>query len=94
MEKHLLLVTYTIYEGDDTDLVTKIENADSYEIDETAWLIWTEDTARWWHSQLEPLVYEEDELMVLKITIEDVASDVGVKQDLMSWLQQRGFKGT
>jgi hypothetical protein len=88
MDKHLLLVTYTIYEGDDTDLVTKLENADSYEIDETTWLVWTEETPRWWHSQLEPLIYEEDELMVLKITIEDVASDPGVKDDLMQWLER------
>jgi hypothetical protein len=89
MDKHLLLVTYTIYEGDDGDLVNHLEKAESYEIDETAWLLWTNETARWWYSHLEPLVYEEDELMVLKITIEDIASDSGVKEALDQWLQKR-----
>lgn len=89
MDKHLLLVTYTIYEGDDTDLVNMLERADSYEIDETAWFLWTEESARWWYSQLEPLIYEEDELMVLKIDLQDFFTDEGVYEDLEKWLKQR-----
>ncbi|MCU0515028.1 MAG: hypothetical protein MUE40_20930 [Anaerolineae bacterium] len=89
MDKHLLLVTYTVYEGDDTDLVNALERAESYELDETAWLVYTDDSARAWYHRLEPLIYEEDELMVLKIRIEDVASDEGLKEDLERWLHTR-----
>ncbi|GAB1419981.1 hypothetical protein MASR2M15_00540 [Anaerolineales bacterium] len=89
MDKHLLLVTYTIYEGDDTDLVDKLEKSESYEIDESSWLLWTEESARWWYSQLEPLVYQEDELLVLQIQIQDMASDEGVLQDMKTWLDKR-----
>ena len=89
MDKHMLLVTYTIYEGDDGDLVDRLERADSYEIDETTWLLYTEETARWWYNQLDPLIYEEDELIVLKISIEDVASDDGLKKELETWLDKR-----
>ncbi|MCS6836503.1 MAG: hypothetical protein NZ750_10850 [Anaerolineae bacterium] len=92
MDKHLLLVTYTVYEGDDSDLVDRLEKADSYEIDETSWLIWTEESPRWWYSQLEPLIYEEDELMVLKISLLDFYSDEGVYEDLENWLKQRGAR--
>jgi hypothetical protein len=89
MEKQLLLITYTIYEGDDTDLVDRIERADSYELDETAWLVYTEESARWWYNQLEPMVYEEDELMVLKISIQEIATDDGLRDDLQQWLDKR-----
>ncbi len=89
MEKQLLLITYTIYEGDDTDLVNRLERADSYELDETAWLVYTEETARWWYNQLEPMVYEEDELLVLKISIHEIATDDGLRDDLQQWLDKR-----
>lgn len=89
MEKHLLLITYTIYEGDDIDLVERIERADSYELDESAWLVYTEESARWWYSQLEPLVYEEDELLVLRISVHDIATDDGLREDLQQWLSKR-----
>lgn len=92
MDKHILLITHTIYEGDDTDLVNRLERADSYEIDETAWLVYTEESARQWYSQLEPLVYEEDELMVLQIDIQDIAGDEGLKEDMQNWLNSRKGK--
>lgn len=90
MDRHLLLVTYTIYEGgDDSDLVEELESADSYELDETSWLLYTEERAQWWYNRLEPLIYEDDELLVLRITIDDVAAEEGVRGDLEAWLARR-----
>ncbi|MFQ3647279.1 MAG: hypothetical protein SNJ54_06265 [Anaerolineae bacterium] len=93
MEKHLLLITYTIYppEAELEDIVRTLERADSYEIDETAWLVYTEDSARWWYSNLERFLFEDDELSVFQIDVHDFVSDPGLEQDLKDWLRARGL---
>lgn len=89
--KHLLLITYTIYppEAELEAIVQTLERADSYEIDETAWLVYTEDSPRWWYSNLERYLFEDDELMVLQIDIHDFISDPGLEEDLRRWLKVR-----
>jgi hypothetical protein len=87
--KHILLITYTIYppEAELEEIVQTLERADSYELDETAWLVYTEESARWWYSQLEQYLFEDDELTVLRVDILDLVSDVGVEEDLKRWLK-------
>lgn len=89
--KHMLLVTYTIYppEAELEEIVNTLERADSYELDETCWLVYSEESARWWYSQLERYLFEDDELTVLKVDILDLISDPGVEEDLKSWLGKR-----
>lgn len=91
--KHLLLVTYTLYPPQNAyeDVVNRLERDDTYEIDETSWLIYTEETARWWYAQLDRLLVEDDELAVFKISIDDFVTDEGVEEDLERWLSQRGL---
>ena len=88
--KNLLLVTYTLYppENDYEKMVAKLEKAESYELDESAWLVCTQDSARYWYSQLEQFLYEDDELTVLKIDVLDVAAPDGLKEDIERWLKQ------
>ncbi len=89
-EKRLLLVTYTLYPpAQDEDLVTKLEKADSYELDETSWLLCTVESAGYWYSQLERLIFEEDELTVLEIDIKSIGAANGLKEDLEQWLKSR-----
>ncbi len=88
--KNLLLVTYTLYPpAQDEDLVSKLEKADSYELDETAWLVCTPDTAAYWYSQLERLIFDDDELTVLRVSVHDVSTADGLKEDLEQWLKSR-----
>jgi hypothetical protein len=89
--KHLLLVTYTLYppEADLEKIVAMLERADSYEVDETCWLVYTEESARWWYSQLEQFLFEDDELTVLQIQIEDFGMDEGLREDMQRWLETR-----
>ncbi len=93
--KNLLLVTYTLYppENDYEKLVAKLEKADSYELDELAWLVCTNESARYWYSQIEQFLYEDDELTVLKIEVVDVAAPEGLKEDIERWLKSRFPKG-
>ncbi len=86
--KNLLLVTYTLYPpAQDEELVAKLEKADSYELDESAWLISTPETAAYWYSQLEKLIFEDDELTVLRVDIHDVGAAEGLKEDIERWLK-------
>lgn len=89
--QNLLLVTYTLYppENDYEKLVAKLEKADSYELDESAWLVCTQDSARYWYAQMEQFLYEDDELTVLKIDVLDVAAPDGLKEDIERWLNHR-----
>lgn len=88
--KNLLLVSYTLYPPQqDEDLVAKLEKADSYELDESAWLVCTPDSAAYWFSQLERYLFEDDELTVLRIDVHDVAAPDGLKEDLEDWLKAR-----
>jgi hypothetical protein len=89
--KNLLLVTYTLYppENDYEKLVGKLEKADSYELDESSWLVCTQESARYWYTQLEQFLYEDDELTVLKVDVLDVASDETLKADIDRWLNAR-----
>lgn len=90
MNKHFLLISYTVYEdSDDTDLIEKLERADSYELDESAWIVYTEESARWWYQQLEPLIYEDDDLIVMRIDIHEAISDEGTNADFEKWRQAR-----
>jgi hypothetical protein len=93
--KNLLLVTYTLYppENDYEKMVAKLEKADSYELDESSWLVATMDSARYWYTQLEQFLYEDDELTVLKIDVLDVAAPDGLKEDIERWLNQHFPKG-
>ena len=88
--KNLLLVTYTLYppENDYEKMVAKLEKAESYELDESSWLLCTQDGARYWYTQLEQFLYEDDELTVLKIDVLDVAAPDGLKEDIERWLNQ------
>ncbi len=88
--KHLLLVTYTLYPpAQDEELVNKLEKADSYELDESSWLMCTVESAGYWYTQLERVLFSEDELIVLKIDLQDIGADEGVKEDLKAWLKSR-----
>ena len=89
-DKRLLLVTYTLYPPEqDEDLIAKLEKADSYELDETSWLICTVESAGYWYSQLERLIFEEDELTVLEISVKAVAAPDGIKEDIERWIKSR-----
>ncbi|MDX1993910.1 MAG: hypothetical protein SF029_16100 [bacterium] len=89
-DKHLLLVSYTLYPPQqDEALLELLEKADSYELDDTAWLICTADSAGYWYSRLERTLFPEDELIVLKVDIQDIGGDEGVKADLQAWLKSR-----
>jgi hypothetical protein len=94
--KNLLLVTYTLYppENDYEKMVAKLEKAESYELDESSWLVCTQDSARYWYTQLEQFLYEDDELTVLKIDVLDVAAPDGLKEDIERWLNQHFPKAT
>jgi hypothetical protein len=94
--KNLLLITYTLYppENDYEKLVAKLEKADSYELDESAWLVCTQESAAYWFRQLEQFLYEDDELTVLRIDVHDVATDEALKEDLERWLKARFPKST
>lgn len=89
--KHILLVSYTLYppEEDYEKLVARLEQADSYELDETAWLIHTAETAAYWYQQLSKFLFEDDEMTILRIAIEDIASDPGSSEALKIWLEER-----
>jgi len=93
---NLLLVSYTLYppENDYEKMVAKLEKADSYELDDSAWLVCTPESARYWYSQLQQFLYEDDELTVLKIDVHDIATDDGLKEDLERWLNSRFPKTT
>ncbi len=93
MEKRLLLITYTLYppEADIEKIWATLERADNYELDETSWLIYTEETPRWWYSQLEQYLFEGDELTVLQIRIEDFVTDIPVQEDIQRWLASRPY---
>lgn len=89
-DKRLLLVTYTLYPPEqDEDLIAKLEKADSYELDETSWLVCTVESAGYWYSQLERLIFEDDELTVLEISVKDVAAPDGIKEDIERWIKSR-----
>lgn len=89
-DKRLLLVTYTLYPPEqDEDLVAKLEKADSYEIDETSWLVCTVESAGYWYSQLERVLFPEDELTIFQIDVKDVAAPDGIKDDIQNWLKSR-----
>lgn len=89
--KRLLLVTYTLYppQADIEKLWGILENADSYELDESAWLVYTAETPRWWYSQLEQFLFEDDELTVLEISIHSIATDELLQEDIQRWLSTR-----
>jgi hypothetical protein len=89
-DKHLLLVSYTLYPPEqDEDLVAKLEKADSYELDETSWLVCTGETAGYFYSQLERTLFPEDELTVLEIDVKAIAAPEGIKEDIERWIQSR-----
>jgi hypothetical protein len=89
-DKRLLLVTYTLYPPEqDEDLVAKLEKADTYELDETSWLLCTNESASYWYSQLERLMFPEDELTVLQIEVKDIAAPEGIKEDIERWIKSR-----
>ena len=89
-DKNLLLVTYTLYPPQqDEDLVAKLEKADSYELDDSTWLVCTPESAGYWYSQLERLIFEDDELTVLKISVQDIGAPEGIKEDIQNWLKSR-----
>jgi hypothetical protein len=91
MSKNLLLITYTLYppEADVEKMWAFLERADSYELDESCWLVYSEDSARWWYSQLERFLFQDDELTVIKIGIEDIVTDELLQEDLDRWLAMR-----
>jgi|GEM_PF-1466037 hypothetical protein len=91
--RHLLLITYTVYppEAELESLVAAIERADYYEIDETCWLVYTEESARWWYSHLEQHLLEDDELTIFRVDILDLVSDLGTEEDLRDWLKKRSL---
>ena len=89
-DKRLLLVTYTLYPPEqDEDLVAKLEKADSYEIDETSWLVCTVESAGYWYGQLERVLFPEDELTIFQIDVKDVAAPEGIKEDIERWVKSR-----
>ena len=57
-------------------------------------LVATQDSARYWYTQLEQFLYEDDELTVLKIDVLDVAAPDGLKEDIERWLNQHFPKAT
>lgn len=92
--KHLLLITYTIdsAEGGDVEGVwAALERVESYEVNESTWLVHTEESTSWWYAHLEPLLTEVDELTIFQITIEDFYTEEGVHEDLEKWLRARGL---
>lgn len=91
MSKHLLLVTYTLYPPGQNyeEVLDVLESADGYDLDESCWLLCTDHSAAYWYSRLEPLLFDDDELTVLRVQIEDIAADPGVADDLRQWLKSR-----
>jgi hypothetical protein len=89
MEKRMLLISYTLYppEADVEKIWALLERADSYELDETSWLVYTEESARWWYSQVNQFLFEDDELTVLEVVISDFVTDA--QEDLQQWLASR-----
>lgn len=89
MQKRMLLISYTLYppEADVEKIWALLERADSYELDETSWLVYSEESARWWYSQVNQFLFEDDELTVLEVVISDFVTDA--QEDLQQWLASR-----